>query len=433
MIQKHLLKPLSIHILFCNLINSGICGETGYSVPPSELSAPIKAEETQNKYPSQPGINLTLYRDEKGTALATKKLMVRLKSGRQSVLYEHTPKTLNLSSVAAALEDSNTARILEHYLSGDSQELAFEISSDKEQERVVSLTYLFTGVKWDISYSCMLSPDQKNLILSGWIEVSNESGVGLENAQLFFDGGGTKASPDGGITVDHAKSDFHYILPRILSLPKGKKVYIDFISASRINLRQENLLNLGNYLGLDLNREKQSLQIQRVVEFKNDVEAGLNATLPEGKVTIYQQTSHKGLNEFVGHSFIQETPLSSTVALRIGDYFRNSGVTCVLEQTDYKKTTARSSEGGYRLFISNKGSSNFLLKVVLPFPDCDWTVVRTSHEYVTESQQNLIYWLINVPAGQDMELKYRIKLDNMKVPESPVTSVKMQGSKVLRE
>ncbi|MBX9977418.1 MAG: hypothetical protein K2X98_04145 [Alphaproteobacteria bacterium] len=381
-----------------------------------ETSSKASSSAPSKMTHQQPLINITIYRN--GTVLATKKLKADLKGGQQNVVYDKAPKTLALPSLIATLDaDDAHVQILGQHVNEESQSLIIDVLSSYEQVKILTLNYLFSGIDWDIFYSGILSPDQKTLILSGWIEVTNHCGSTIENAQIFFNGSSANMTADGLTVIDHSKSDFEYLLPRVITLPMGKKIYMSFIQALHIPLNQENIINVGGDYLAELKGELQRPQIQRVVEFKNDSKLGLNFTLPSGKMTIYQMQTN-GLNQYLGTTLLTETPVGGSVPLRIGSDFRHLGITCDLEQTDYKKNSNKSNESGYRLMIHNKNDTGFQVKVVLPVQGYDWSMVRSSSNYEvsgTAPHHQEVYWMIpDITAGSDYEIKYRIKLDTLK-------------------
>lgn len=364
----------------------------------------------------QPLINITLYRN--GTGVATKKLKADLKSGQQNVVYDKIPKTMNQTTLIATLDAEDAhVQLLGQYIDEESQGLVLEAFSAYDQVKILNLSYLFTGIEWDVYYSGLLSSDQKTLTLSGWIEITNHSGTRIDSAQVYFDGSPARVTPEGLTVIDHTKSNFHYLLPRIISLPEGKKIYVSFANAMKVPLHQENIIYVGGEYLTDLKSELQRPHVQRVVQFTNDDKMGFNAVLPEGKMTIYQVHAN-GLNEFVGHSLIKETPVSGSVLLQIVNDFGQSRVACQLEQTDYKKNSSRSSESGYRLVITNRTDNPFQVKVLLPLNDYEWTMVRSSLAYEVRGTQpsQEIFWNMGdiLANGQPVEIKYRLKLDNTK-------------------
>src|SRR5690606_951328 len=121
------------------------------------------------------------------------------------------PKTLVLPSLIATLDAEDAhVQILGQRVNEDSQSLIIDVLSSYEQVKMLTLNYLFSGIDWEIFYSGLLSPDQKTLILSGWIEVANHSGSTIESAQIFFNGSSANMTADGLTVIDHSKSEFEY-------------------------------------------------------------------------------------------------------------------------------------------------------------------------------------------------------------------------------
>ncbi len=354
-------------------------------------------------------INITLYPN--GTAAALKKIKADLKTGYQNLIYDKIPKTLDPTSLIVTLDAEDAhMQLLGQFISDDMQKLNLEVLSSYDQVKILNIYYVFSGITWDVYYTGILSSDQKTLTLSGWIEVTNKSGSTIDQAQIYLDGSATKITPDALTVMDHSKSHFRYLIPRVITLPEDKKIYISFINAIHIPLEEENIINLGGAYLDDLKGEIQHPNIQRVIQFSNDEKNGLNMTLPAGKITLFQGHEN-GLTEFIGQAMIQETPLGGKVPIDIGHDFYQGSVVCELEQTDYKKNSVKSSEAGYRLVIHNKGKAPLSIRAVLPLPKCHWTMVRNSLPFDVNGEA-VSFDIPNVAASETpFELKYRIKVD----------------------
>lgn len=368
-------------------------------------SAPsVSAGNLQN----QPETNVTIHRN--GVALFTSKIRADLKAGSQKVVSLYVPTTLQHDSIMATFDvpDSNV-QILSQYVSPKKNTLTFMMHSDYDQVKVVMLNYLFSGLDWDIFYTGMLAPDQKTLLLHGWIELRNYSGVDLKQAQILFDGSTITTTPEGLTVLAGDKMAFHYLVPRVLSLPKEKKTSLFFLQSQPIPLTENLTLNLGEEFLKDLNHKVYHPAVQRVLEFKNDP-ATLNMPLPEGKMTLYHmQDNH--LNRLLGSTTLLETPLGESVFIRAGQDPSHLGLICDVEQTEYKKNSNKSYDMGYSVRLQNKGDVATNVKIDLPLKQYTWTIVRSSHEYKVAPHDQGVYWDMDIPAKGAIELKYRLKLE----------------------
>lgn len=386
------------------------------SMDDSEIDSVTTSEEkktgsSHGNTQTQAETNITIHRN--GIALFTSKIRADLKAGSQKVVSLYVPTTLQQESIMATLDvpDSHV-QLLSQYVSQKKNTLTFMMHSDYDQVKVVMLNYLFSGLDWDIFYTGMLSSDQKTLTLHGWIELKNYSGVDLKQAQILFDGSTITTTPEGLTVLTGDKMAFHYLVPRVLSLPKEKKMSLFFLQSQPIPLTENLTLNLGEEFLKDLDHKVYHPSVQRVLEFKNDP-ATLNMPLPEGKMTLYHMHDNH-LNRLLGSTTLLETPLGESVFIRAGQDPSHLGLVCDVEQTEYKKNSNKSYDMGYSVRLHNKGDVAVNVKIDLPLKQYTWTIVRSSHEYKVASNDQGVYWDMDIPAKGSMELKYRLKLEEKK-------------------
>ena len=379
-----------------------------FNHPASVAEDTPKSEKSQS--PLSTTVNMVAYRN--GYVLAMRKFSLPLKQGKQTVKFENPPKTLYMSSLMPSFEGGDGAvEIISQALIEDGWRVHFDVVSTYEQTKTMYLRYMFGGLNWDVAYIAILSPDRSTLSLKGWIEVENNTSADIKHAQILFNGSNAKMSAEN--PSDEDSSEFSYTIPRVVDLDSGQKIFLSFLDKSSIPLKQEHVVYVGGEYLYDLKSTAQTLDVVQVVEFRNDEVHGFQHTLPQGKVTLYQ--GHKnGMDELVGTMRLHEKIIGQPVPLQISAEHHPSPVYCELEQTDYKKLIGTSSEAGYRVVLTNRNESPVSVRVVVNTPqESDWSVIRTSHSYDTHSKRQFS-WTITVPGGQNVELKYRIKLENAK-------------------
>jgi hypothetical protein len=400
-------SPLLLKKLLINtfLLSSVIAAPEAKKNAPTSTPSPTPSVSST----TQPLINLTLYAN--GAALATKLLSFPLKIGIQKFFYENTPKTINLPTVFAAFDEPDaSASILSHSLLEENQKLSFEVNSTKEQTKSLTLQYLLSDISWNVYYTAQISSDQKHLNLNGSIEILNKSGTSFPNAKIMFDGGSKPTTQENNQQqTPETEQHFKWSFPRNIELPDSKKQYVSYIAAHSIPLDQEYRIYLGSDQLQDLKGTPQNLPIERVLEFKNSESNGLGVPFASGKVTIYQ-LNQQGAAELLPTSTLKEAAIGSAIPLHIPSKLDFKSVSCLLEQTDFKKLNAVSFEAGYRLQITNKTEQNYTIKIVMQTPNVEHTVTRSSHEY-KEDSPNQLTWLIEVPSSQPLELRFRLKIE----------------------
>ena len=377
--------------------------------PPPPKKSPEEEGAPKAKDPRE-AMSLTAYRN--GYALAAKKLTCDLKTGKHNILCPDSPKTIHPPSLMSSFEGApGEADILSQSISEEGDTLTFEAMSTFDQVKTLSLRYMFSGLNWDISYVGMISPNHKTINLSGWIEVENNCGVPFKQVQILFHGDAAKMH---GFTSqdDGEKSDFSYFMPRLVDLPYGKKVYLNFFSKKDIPLKQDNIVYVGGEYLYDLKGEVKQPEVKQVVEFKNDESSGFHFPLPQGTITLYHQNHNAHIDELIGTYVLHEKAIGQSVPLQISGNVGPAPLTCTIEQTDFKKISTTSSEAGYVLTLTNNGPSSSV-RIIVNLPESDWTVIRTSMPYDTNSKRQFS-WVLNIPGNQSIEIKYRLKLENIR-------------------
>lgn len=363
----------------------------------------------KNKDQHHEKISITAYRN--GYALAIKKIKQDLKAGKQNIIFDGSPKTVLVPSLMPSFDTTtDEAEVLSQTIAEEGDKITFEVFSAFDQVKHLSLRFMFSGLHWDIYYIGTISKDHKQLDLSGWIEAENNTGANIHQAQILFQGNYAKMH---GLhpAEDIEESDFSYMMPRLVDLPHAKKLFLNFFNKRQIPLKQDNIVYVGGEYLFDMKGEVRQPEVKQVVEFKNDETAGFKFPLPQGKITLYQ--SHESDQDaLIGTYVLQEKALGQSVPLQLSSNMRQSPIMCELEQTDYKKISATSSEAGYKLTLTNREATSSV-RIIVNLPESDWTVIRTSLPYDTNSRRQFS-WIVQVPADQTVEIKYRLKLDNIR-------------------
>ena len=307
--------------------------------------------------------------------------------------------------------------------------LVINLHSGADRPQKLELTYLTGGLSWQADYVASLAPDENSLDLSGWVTLTNQSGIAFPGATLQLVAGDVhRVEPPRRPEPAMAKSmlgaagrapemkeeglfEYHlYTLDRPTTLKDNQTKQVALLTARGVPLRKEYVLKgegfyyQGRYPDLG---DKQKVGV--FIQFDNRPESSLGMPLPKGVVRVYQRDS-AGRPQFVGEDAIDHTPRNEPVRLRLGDAF---DLTARRRQTDFKSLGPQGQypnvyESAYQVDLANAKQEPVTVTVQEPLRG-DWEIVQNSLPFTKESS-GLAQFLVKVPAGGKATLIYRARV-----------------------
>ena len=292
----------------------------------------------------------------------------------------------------------------------------------------LGLSYLTGGLSWRADYVAELNADDDRLDLNGWVTLSNQSGAAYPNARLQLVAGDLNrvrdAQPRAGMTMAAKAADaaemqqeslfeYHlYTLQRPTTLAENQTKQVALMSATRVPVRKEFLLEGANYYYVGQHGELgQKIKVGVFVEFDNKGE-GLGIPLPRGVVRVYKKDGQDNA-QFVGEDRIDHTPKNETVRLKLGDAF---DVTADKKQTAFQKLagTGRTNyvfESAYEIVLKNAKKEAVTVTVRESMPG-DWTMVSESQPHA-KAASGIAEWKVRVPAEGRTTLIWRVRVKSL--------------------
>jgi hypothetical protein len=291
----------------------------------------------------------------------------------------------------------------------------------------LELSYLTGGLSWRADYVAELSADDDRLDLNGWVTLTNQSGAAYPNAKLQLVAGDVnrvrEARPlardvmamaakttEAAEMQQEALFEYHlYTLPRPTTLAENQTKQVALMSAGRVPVRKEFLLEGANYYYSAQHGDLgQRIKVGVFVEFDNKGE-GLGIPLPKGVMRVYKKDS-QGNAQFVGEDRIDHTPKNETVRLKLGEVF---DLTADRKQTAFQKLagTGRYNyvfESAYEIVLKNAKKEAVTVTVREPMPG-DWTMVSESQPHAKVAS-GTAEWKVKVPADGKATLTYRVRV-----------------------
>jgi len=288
------------------------------------------------------------------------------------------------------------------------------------------LSYLTGGLSWKADYVADLAADGKSMDLSGWVTLTNSSGVAYRQAKLQLVAGEvnqvrpeppplmmarTMAMPAAApMPQEEALDEYHlYTLSRPTDVLNNQTKQVALLSAPRVPVTRELVVR-----GQPYSYQSQSadgwnkLPVASTLNFNNQG-GSLGIPLPEGVVRVYSKDS-RGNAQFIGEDRIDHTPKNETVTLKLGESF---DVTVRRKQTEFKKLSGASAynytyEAAFVLEIKNAKPDAVTVKVVEDIPG-DWKMIQQSQPHSKEAS-HLAVWQVLVPSDGAATLSWRVQV-----------------------
>lgn len=409
-----------------------------------EVSAQMRPETAQLRNAARPAGFRLLEQNFDFDLLTPQKLLEKY-VGREIVVITTNPATGAETREAATVlstHDGVVLRYADRIETGVSGRLAFPGVPDtlRDQPTLVisllnpaagpqdlELSYLTGGLSWRADYVAELAADDGRLDLNGWVTLTNQSGAAYPNARLQLVAGDlnrvrdAQPSPREMMTMAAKAADvagmqqeslfeYHlYTLPRPTTLAQNQTKQVALMSATRVPVSKEFLLEGANYYYSGQHGDLgQKMKVGVFVSFDNKGE-GLGIPLPKGVIRVYKKDG-QGNAQFVGEDRIDHTPKNETVRLKLGDAF---DVTADRKQTAFQKLagTGRYNyvfESAYEIVLKNAKTEPVTVTVREPMPG-DWTVVSESRPHA-KATSDTAEWKIDVPAEGKTTLTYRVRV-----------------------
>ncbi|RTL55810.1 MAG: DUF4139 domain-containing protein [Rhodocyclaceae bacterium] len=288
--------------------------------------------------------------------------------------------------------------------------------------QTLELSYLTGGLSWKADYVAELAADGKSLDLSGWVTLTNASGVSYENAHLQLVAGtvnrvtprqpmfeakavGRALMAAPAAPREEGLMDYHlYTFERPTTLAENQTKQLALLSASNVPAEREYVLAGADYYyqgRYDSLGEKINPAVFLTFQNKG---GDLGKPLPAGTVRAYARDS-QGAAQFVGEDRIEHTAKHETVRLKLGEAF---DITADRAQTNYKRISDRSVETSYRIVIRNAKTESAVIKVQEPLPG-DWDITQESLKHSKPSSR-IAQWNVLVPAEGSATLEYTARV-----------------------
>ena len=279
--------------------------------------------------------------------------------------------------------------------------LFWKYNSDFTGDAVAKVGYQTTGIDWHAEYVGILSDDEKNLDLTGWVSIDNKSGKSYQDAILKVVAGDinrvqqtdnyqnmrvyemAKAAPMATGFQEKAFFEYHlYTLPRKATVANNEIKQIAMFEPATATVEKE----------LRYNANQGSDKVKITIKMKNSKEVGLGMPLPAGRVRVFKADTDESLI-LLGEDQIDHTPRNEEVKINIGDAFDVVGETTEVSR---RRISDKVNEFDYRIEVRNQKDEPARVIVEKSFGGF-WEITTSSVDYTKKSSQT-VEWTLDVPA-----------------------------------
>ena len=279
--------------------------------------------------------------------------------------------------------------------------LVWKLENGRERH-TVEATYLTNGINWKADYVAVLSGDDRNMDLSGWVTIDNQSGAIYEDAALKLVAGDVnRVQPERVARVmemsdalgagkqafeEEAFFEYHlYTLGRKTTIKNNQTKQIALLDAGGVAVEKSYVYtSYGRYYVARMGGPDKETKVGVYLKLDNSKRNNLGMPLPRGLVRVYKRDADGSL-QFVGEDQIDHTPEDETIRVKMGDAFDIVGERV---QTDYKVLGTNTYETSFKTTLRNHKDENVVVSVIEQLTG-DWEIVAKSHSYVKESSHRV--------------------------------------------
>lgn len=294
----------------------------------------------------------------------------------------------------------------------------------KKPKHTVEASYLTGGIGWRSDYIAVLSADDKQADLSGWVTIDNQSGASYENAHLKLVAGDVhRAQPEFPRMVktdmmlesplgareqfqEESFFEYHlYTLERPATVKDRQTKQISLLSAENVKVKKTFVVQpqYAFWFARADNVEKPKVGVY--VSLDNSKKNGMGMPLPKGVVRVYKQDSKSEL-QFIGEDRIDHTPEDETIRIKMGDAF---DVVVERVQTNFEMlSSGHLYRSSYKVTVRNHKAEDITVQVVELLTG-DWTITTSSFPFDKEASHR-VRFDVPVKSKGSAELTYTAEI-----------------------
>lgn len=297
--------------------------------------------------------------------------------------------------------------------------LVWRVESDADKKSDCQVSYLTQGLNWHAEYVAVVDKDDKNLDLSGWVSIENNSGATYKDAGLKLVAGKVHRVPEEVMMPpmtrysakgeaapqfeEEAFFEYHlYTLTRPATVADNEIKQISLFPETKTSAKKIYAVESRSYWG---GGPESKPKVNVNLEFTNSKESGLGMPLPKGKLRVYKADS-QGMLQFVGEDAIDHTPKDEKVRIFLGEAF---DIVCERKKTNVVDLGENHRRETYEIKLRNHKDADVVVNVVESVPGwTEWSITDSSVAYNKISAYK-VEFPVAVTADQESKLTYTIE------------------------
>lgn len=281
------------------------------------------------------------------------------------------------------------------------------INLDDIRKKTLDIYYLTGNITWSSSYNIILEKDI--LSLQSWFNITNRSGLNIENASIKLIAGEVNLSSSGPVPYIEGANYSKQTNLSTDSLDIAN--YPVYVLENKYNIPNNTLRRISNFSKSEIIYNKiyefgYYLTVADIkITFNNTAENNLGIVLPAGSINTY--VNHNNNLEFLGGSSISNIGINRPVSFVIGKAFNVTAERKILNHNQYQDYSIKE----INYVITN--TLNETIKVSISEPIfAPWQIDYSSDKYEIDSNGNPVF-ILEVPGNSEKVIlftyKYRSK------------------------
>jgi hypothetical protein len=317
------------------------------------------------------------------------------------------------------------------------------IGSDRPAKVAAELDYITRGLRWDATYNVVApaqdGPAGQRLDMSGWVNVTNESGTDFRDALLQLMAGDvsklvnqngrpiaydtlSSAAMAGPVGVQQQITqktfdDYHlYDLHRTATLLDHQSKQIEFLNVTDIPAQRVYVYDgfkidsqNGQNIYYQWNQENfgnaTNPKVWIMQEFKNSDANHLGMPLPKGRMRFYRKDVDGSL-QFIGENTIDHTPKDEMVKVYLGNAFDLTGERTRMDFKNIQQN--RMIIESYKVVVKNAKDTAMPVRVIEHlYRTATWEITKNTDPFEKADSQT-IEFNVEVPAHAEKTVSYTV-------------------------
>jgi hypothetical protein len=289
--------------------------------------------------------------------------------------------------------------------------LHWQLKTYKKGKFPIDLSYLCSGMSWNVTYNAVWDDDAGNMEINSWVTMNNVTGKAFEDTKLKlvagevnkvkkneyrYDRGGMQGFADMEMAKgapsfeEKAFHDFHiYSLSDNVSINNNQTKQLRLYHTAQVKARSR------------YEYRTHGTKIASIIVFDNSEKEGLGKPLPKGAFKIYKIDNADNNMEFIGEDHISHTPIEEEVSLTTGYAFDLVGETTTL---DTKKISRFITQKQMSVKLKNRSEKEKEI-VVKHNIYGDWDITNENVHYEKKKSNEIEFKRI-LKAGEEFVLTW---------------------------